>query len=46
MVCSSTGNDSEEEKNELVKRLQEMEANEEHDNLFDNPVPFGQGAPD
>ena len=46
MVSSSTGYDSEEEKANLVRRLKAMEAQEEHDNLFDKPVPFGQGAPD
>jgi len=46
MVSSSTGYDSEEEKANLVKRLKAMEAEEEHDNLFDKPVPFGQGGPD
>lgn len=46
MVSSSTGYDSEEEKANLVKRLKAMEAEEEHDNLFDKPVPFGLGAPD
>ena len=43
MVNSATGDgdDSEEEKAALVRRLQAMEDVEEHDGLFDNPVPFG-----
>ena len=45
MVNSATGDDSEEEKAALVERLKKMEAEEEHDNLFDNPIPFGSGAP-
>ena len=45
MVSSASGYDSEEEKRALVERLKKMEAEEEHDNLFDCPVPFGSGAP-
>ena len=41
MVSSSTGNDSDEEKAELVRRLQAMEAEEEHDEMFDKPIAFG-----
>lgn len=41
MVNSATGDDSDEEKAALVRRLQAMEAEEEHDGMFDKPVPFG-----
>ena len=36
----------EEEKAALVRRLRQMEAEEEHDDMFDKPVPFGSGRPD
>lgn len=41
MVNTATGEDEEEKKAALVRRLQAMEAAEEHDGLFDAPVPFG-----
>ena len=47
MINTSTGkgdDDSDDEKAALVRRLQAMEAEEEHDGMFDNPVPFGSAA--
>ena len=46
MVNTATGkgDDSDEEKAALVRKLQKMEAEEEHDGMFDNPVPFGSAA--
>ena len=44
MISSSSGYDSDEEKAALVRRLKAMEAEEEHDDIFDRPIPFGSSA--